>query len=98
MAAKIKTVGYVSATRSTQAACPIGDQNVAGPVGRTPWSAADALVGLCGPAQKAGQGAGCGPGGAPHRTAPASCESIFEGVSTRQTRTILPVSKVRHAG
>ena len=31
-------------------------------VGRTPWSAADALVGLCGPEQKAGQGAGCGPG------------------------------------
>ena len=45
-------------------------------VGRTPWSAADALVGLCGPAQEAGQGAGCGPGGPPHQ--------VFEGVSTRQ--------------
>src|SRR5690348_14149892 len=43
-------------------------------VGRTPWSAADALVGLCGPAQEAGQGAGCGPGGPPHH--------VFEGVST----------------
>jgi hypothetical protein len=31
-------------------------------VGRTPWSAADALVGLCGPAQAPGHGAGCGPG------------------------------------
>src|SRR5579864_5475316 len=35
-------------------------------VGRTPWSAADALVGLSRPAQEAGQGAGCGPGGPPH--------------------------------
>jgi hypothetical protein len=38
-------------------------------VGRTPWSAADALVGLCESAQQAGQGAGCGPGGPPHQTA-----------------------------
>ena len=36
-------------------------------VGRTPWSAADALVGLCEPAQEAGQGAGCGPGVRPTR-------------------------------
>src|SRR5580658_2029455 len=35
-------------------------------VGRTPWSAADALVGLCGAAQEVGQGADCGPGGPPH--------------------------------
>ena len=32
-------------------------------MGRTPWSAADALVGL---RPKAGQGAGRGPGGPPH--------------------------------
>jgi general secretion pathway protein G len=37
------------------------------PVGRTPWSAADALVGLCEPAQEAGRGAGCRPGGLPHK-------------------------------
>src|SRR5438270_2731 len=59
MAAKIKTVRHASVTRSTQAACLIEDQNVAGLVGRTLWSAADALVGLCGPAQKAGHGARC---------------------------------------
>ena len=35
-------------------------------VGRTPWSAADALVGLCEQEQQAGQGAGCRPGGLPH--------------------------------
>src|SRR5438128_2593619 len=35
-------------------------------VGRPPRSAADALVGLCGTHKKAGQGAGCGPGGPPH--------------------------------
>ena len=35
-------------------------------VGRTPWSAADALVGLGGRPQEAGQGAGCRPGGPPH--------------------------------
>jgi hypothetical protein len=35
-------------------------------VGRTPWSAADALVGLRGREKEAGQGAGCGPGGPPH--------------------------------
>jgi len=38
-------------------------------VGRTPWSAADALVGSvyrkC--PKKAGRGAGCGPGGPPHQ-------------------------------
>jgi hypothetical protein len=37
------------------------------PVGQTPWSAADALVGLCGAVQEAGQGAGCGPGVRPTR-------------------------------
>ena len=37
------------------------------PVGQTPLSAADALVGLCGPQREAGQGAGCGPGGPPHK-------------------------------
>ena len=37
-----------------------------GLVGRTPWSAADALVGLCGPAQEASQGAGCVP--PPHQS------------------------------
>jgi hypothetical protein len=36
-------------------------------VGRTPWSAADALVGLREAAQQAGRGAGCGPGGPPHQ-------------------------------
>ena len=45
-----------------------------GLVGRTPWSAADALVGLCGPAPEAGQGAGCRPGGPPHQIAPAFVE------------------------
>jgi hypothetical protein len=35
-------------------------------VGRTPWSAADAPVGLCGLAQEAGPGAGCRPEGLPH--------------------------------
>src|SRR5580704_11884110 len=39
------------------------------PVGRTPWSAADALVGLCGRAREAGQGASCRPGGLPHQSA-----------------------------
>jgi hypothetical protein len=38
-------------------------------VGRTPGSAADALVGLCGREREAGQGAGCRPGGLPHHTA-----------------------------
>ena len=37
------------------------------PVGQTPWSAADALVGHCGPQRESGQGAGCGPGGPPHK-------------------------------
>ena len=45
-------------------------------VGRTPWSAADALVGLCGAAQEAGQGAGCGPGGPPHQTVGARFDAI----------------------
>jgi hypothetical protein len=48
-----------------------------GLVGPTPWSAADAPVGLCEPAQEAGQGAGCRPGGLPHH----KFEAIFEGVS-----------------
>jgi hypothetical protein len=47
-------------------------------VGRTPWSAADSLVGLDGRAREAGQGAGCRPGGLPHQTA-----AIFEGASWR---------------
>ena len=38
-----------------------------GLVGRTPWSAADAPVGLSAQEQEAGQGAGCGPGGPPHQ-------------------------------
>jgi hypothetical protein len=52
-----------------------------GLVGRTPWSAADALVGLWEPAQEASQGAGCGPGGPPHQTAPATFEAIFDGAT-----------------
>jgi hypothetical protein len=55
-----------------------------GLVGRTPWSAADALVGLCERVREAGQGAGCGPGGPPHQKATARFEGIFEGVSTPQ--------------
>jgi hypothetical protein len=35
-------------------------------VGRTPWSAADAPVGFFVHRNKAGQGAGRGPGGPPH--------------------------------
>jgi len=48
-------------------------------VGRTPWSAADALVGFYELAQEAGQGAGRGPGGPPHQTAAAKFAAIFEG-------------------
>jgi len=39
-------------------------QTIESLVGRTPWSARDALVPLS--SKKAGQGAGCGPGGPPH--------------------------------
>jgi hypothetical protein len=58
--------------------------------GRPPGLRADAPVGLCGPAQEAGQGAGCGPGGPPHQTASLTFEAIFEGVSTPQTRVSAP--------
>ena len=50
-------------------------------MGRTPWSAADALVGLCEQEQEAGQGAGCGPGGAPHQA------SILLVISSRFVRS-----------
>src|SRR5262245_52482107 len=47
-----------------------------GMVGRPPWAAAGPLAGLCrcspgGP--EAGQGAGCGPGGPPHKPLSGDC-------------------------
>jgi general secretion pathway protein G len=55
-------------------------------VGQTPWSAADAPVGLPAPAQDAGQGAGCGPGGPPHQTARKSGE---QKLSSRSGMTLI---------
>jgi hypothetical protein len=51
--------------------------------GRPPGLLSDAPVGLCGPAQEAGLGAGCRPGGPPHQTASVRFEAIFEGVLGR---------------
>jgi hypothetical protein len=48
-------------------------------VGRTPWSAADALVGL---RPKAGQGTGRGPGGPPHSPARLKWCALFLGIAT----------------
>jgi general secretion pathway protein G len=47
-------------------------------VGRTPRSAADALVALCGPQQQAGRGAGCRPGGLPHKASRRSGMTLIE--------------------
>jgi hypothetical protein len=54
-----------------------------GSVGRTPRSAADALVGLCGQEQEAGQGAGCRP---VHHNAASRLIAIFEGDESRRGR------------